>query len=93
MKLPGHAVAVLLLAAGLVGCKPAGPLDGLSEKELRAAQAQALIACNNNGRIKATGGDLMVALGDLIAAEKGADRKRIAIASNALIRERGCVAQ
>ena len=93
MKPPGHAVAVLLLAAGVVGCKPAGPLDGLSEKEMRAAKAQANSICLMAGKANPSAAEIAVGLGDMAIGHDQGDPMRITEAANALARKRGCVAK
>ena len=81
------ALACLLLA----GCGTRGPLDGLSQKERRAAEAHAAMICNMAKKSDMSMADLSVALGDMAVGVDQGNPVRIVEASNALARERGCV--
>lgn len=89
----------LVLLALLAGCgprKPAGPLDGLSEIEQRAAKVHAMNLCQLDKAAK--GEDIggmdaafVAGIGDLgVGMEKGG-RVKIIEAGNAIARAKGCV--
>lgn len=82
-----------LVLLSLAACRSADPLDGLSEKEVRAAKAHAQSICSMANKAESSLAETVVGMGDLATGFSQGRPERIVEAGNALARKRGCVAK